>query len=290
MDVQALRRELDKLALVTNEEWLQSLDARKLAELEFHNRNRDWQILAKDLPQDTYDKFYGNRKYYLAAQRSKDYVGNWIDRYAPGKIFLDYACGNGGMARRAARAGAELVIGVDISDISIANAKAAALEEGLSANTYFVQGDAENTRLPGDSIDTIICSGMLHHLDLSYAFPELRRILKPGGRILAVEALDYNPLIKLYRLMTPAMRTEWEKAHILSLKDISFARRFFDVGDIKYWHITSYVGGKIPTLLPALAAFDRILENIPLVQLMAWIFTFELVRSGRSRPAGAEQN
>lgn len=50
-------------------------------------------------------------------------------------------------------------------------------------------------------------------------FDVLRRILKPNGVILAVEALDYNPMIKLYRIMTPEMRTEWEKAHILSYKD-----------------------------------------------------------------------
>ena len=44
-----------------------------------------------------------------------------------------------------------------------------------------------------------MCCGMLHHLDLSYAFPELRRILSLEGKILAIEALDYNPIIKLYR-------------------------------------------------------------------------------------------
>ena len=44
--------------------------------------------------------------------------------------------------------------------------------------------------------------------------------------VLGVEALDYNPLIKLYRQLTPDMRTEWEKAHILSLKDLRFAQKF----------------------------------------------------------------
>jgi len=117
---------------------------------------------------------------------------------------------------------------------------------------------------------------MLHHLDLSYAFPEMRRILKPGGKILAVEALDYNPLIKLYRKLTPDMRTEWEKAHILDLSDIKFASRFFDVVDIRYWHVLGFVAGKIPRLFPIMDKLDIILEKIPLLQRMAWIFTFEL--------------
>ena len=37
------------------------------------------------------------------------------------------------------------------------------------------QGDCENTGLPNTCVDVILCCGMLHHLDLSYAFPEIRR-------------------------------------------------------------------------------------------------------------------
>ncbi len=39
-----------------------------------------------------------------------------------------------------------------------------------------------------------------------------------GERILCIEALDYNPTIKLYRMCTPDMRTKWEKAHEPVLK------------------------------------------------------------------------
>lgn len=125
-------------------------------------------------------------------------------------------------------------------------------------------------------MDVIICSGMLHHLDLSFAFPELARILAADGRLLAVEALDYNPLIKLYRNLTPDMRTEWEKAHILSLKDVRLAQEFFRLGEVRYWHILSIAGGKVPALLPMLNAIDRVVTRIPGIQLLAWIFTFEL--------------
>lgn len=200
---------------------------------------------------------------------------NWIQLESKDKIFLDYACGNGGNALVAAKSGATLSLGFDISGVSVANARNFAAEEGLN-NIVFFQADAENTKLPDNSIDAIICSGMLHHLDLSYAFPELRRILKPGGKILAVEALDYNPAIKLYRALTPDMRTEWEKAHILNLTDVEFASRFFTVTSIRYWHVCGYLGTKIPSLFPILDALDKLLEKIPLIQRMAWIFTFEL--------------
>lgn len=202
---------------------------------------------------------------------------------APGRVFLDYACGDGAHAIRAAKAGAGLAIGIDISDVSIRNCQVNAKEAGVANTCYFVQADAENTKLPDNSIDCVICSGMLHHLDLSFAFPELRRILKPGGIILAVEALDYNPAIKLYRMLTPQMRTDWEKAHILSLRDVTFASRFFEVGQIRYWHVTSYLGGKFPVLLPFLERLDVVLTKTKFVQLMAWIFTFELIKPATSK-------
>lgn len=275
MDKEQLIRHLDGLSEITNEQWLASLNLRKKRELEFHNRDRDRNLI-ESLDQDTFDKFYSNKKFYSTVKKSTDYQEAWIKRHGENKVFLDYACGNGANAIRAAQFGAKLAIGFDISDVSVANAAKDAKSKGLG-NTYFFQADAENTQLPDSCVDTVVCSGMLHHLDLSYAFPELRRILAPGGRILAIEALDYNPFIKLYRQLTPDMRTDWEKAHILSLKDVRFAKRFFDIGEIRFWHVTSYAGAYIPMLLPMFEVLDGLLVRIPGVRLLAWIFTFELL-------------
>jgi ubiquinone/menaquinone biosynthesis C-methylase UbiE len=275
MNVQSLREHLDEIAKIPNEQWLSSLDDRKRKELEFHNRDRDRRLM-ESLDKDTYEKFYANIKYYQTVGRSANYVRQWIERNAPGRVFLDYACGNGFNAIAAAQSGAKLAIGLDISDISVENARKDAKTRNVD-NTYFVQADAENTKLPDSSVDLIICSGMLHHLDLSFAFPELRRILAPGGKILALEALDYNPAIKLYRMVTPSMRTEWEKAHILDLKDVRFAERFFDIGEIRYWHILSYAGAYFPRLLPVFNLMDDVLTKVPGLRRMAWIFTFELL-------------
>jgi ubiquinone/menaquinone biosynthesis C-methylase UbiE len=275
MELATMRERLRAIDSISNDEWFSTLDERKLKELEFHDRDRNRDLI-KSLDQDTYERFYGNKKYYQATTRSKTYVDDWIRAHAPGKLFLDYACGNGVNAIKAAKAGAALAIGLDISSVSVGNARQDAEAAGVSGNSYFVQADAENTKLPDSSIDAIVCSGMLHHLDLSQSFPELQRILAPGGVVLGVEALDYNPLIKLYRQLTPDMRTEWEKAHILSLKDLRFAQQFFDLGEVRYWHIVSIAGGKFPFLLPFLDGLDGILTRIPGIQLLAWIFTFEL--------------
>jgi ubiquinone/menaquinone biosynthesis C-methylase UbiE len=272
-----LTARIDEIDRIGNERWMSSLEPRKLAEIEFHNRDRDRKFIAEQQSSDTFDKFYGNRKYYGTTARSRSYVDAWVQREAKDRVFLDYACGNGEKAMLAAASGAALSLGFDISDVSVRNCVQEAGARNLT-NVRFFQADAENTMLPDNSVDRIICSGMLHHLDLSYAFPELRRILKPGGRILAVEALDYNPAIKLYRTLTPAMRTDWEKAHILSLKDLRFAKRFFSVENIHYWHVVGYAGALAKPLAKPLDTVDRFLEKIPLAQLMAWSFTFELVK------------
>jgi ubiquinone/menaquinone biosynthesis C-methylase UbiE len=279
--ISELHSVIDEIDKISDHEWIQGLEDRKLKELEFHDRDREFMGSDNQVGEteagDTFEQFYGNKKYYQIVHRSNSYVQNWITSEAKGKVFLDYACGNGANARLAAANGAALSLGFDISGVSVRNAKQFAEEEGVE-NTRFFQADAENTKLPDNSIDVILCSGMLHHLDLSYAMPELRRILKPGGKLLAVEALDYNPAIKLYRLITPAMRTDWEKAHILNLKDITFAKRFFKLGVVKHWHVVGYAAGKFPFLRPVLEVMDRVLEKIPGIRLMSWIFTFELVK------------
>ena len=277
MNVTKLLDCIDNIDRISDQEWKDSLIDRKLKELEFHDKDRDENIVSESVASDTYEKFYGNKKYYNVTERSKQYVQNWIKTESKGKVFLDYACGNGVNAILAAKSGASLSLGLDIASVSVKNARNVAAKDNLQ-NIRFFQADCENTQLPNKCIDVVICSGMLHHLDLSFAFPELRRILKPGGKILAVEALDYNPAIKIYRWLTPAMRTDWEKAHILSFEDIRFAKKFFDLGEMRFWHVIGYIAGKFPFLNKSLQIIDRIIEKIPYIQMMAWMFTFELIK------------
>jgi SAM-dependent methyltransferase len=252
-----------------------------LAEAVFHDEKvdrRGRQRGSADLP----ELKRGNKRFYSTVARSKHYVHDWIDRHAPNRIVLDYACGQGELALRAARAGAELAIGLDISRTSIANARADATDDQLAGTTYFLQGDCEQTGLPDECVDVLICSGMLHHLDVRQAYPEMHRVLKPGGVCLAVEALDYNPLVKLYRRLTPGLRTAWEKEHILSHRELRLARRYFEVRNVRYWHLASILAAglrRTPLFRPALAvgnAVDSVLLRVPPIAYMAWQFSFEL--------------
>lgn len=264
--------------------WVDQLEGRKREEIDFHNFERerhDTAVLAAQKDQDV----HANKKYYSISEASKAWVDRWIERHSRDRVFLDYACGNGFRAIQAAQAGAQLAVGLDISDVSVVNAREAALAAGVAARCNFVQGDCEATELPADSVDTILCSGMLHHLDLQRAYPELHRILKPGGRILGVEAFGHNPVIQLYRDLTPHLRTDWEKKHILKQKDIDHALTHgFVHGEVRYWHLFA-LGAvpfrRTPLFKPALAvldAVDRAVLAVPGVRLMAWQVTFELIK------------
>lgn len=279
-DLGSLLDSLRLAAQATDEHWMRTLTPRKHAELEFHDQWRDGAATTEKAN----ESLQSNRKYYSTTSSSQAYFGNWIDQNSRGKVVLDYACGDGANTIRAAKAGAELAIGLDISSVSVENARRNAERAGVAENSFFIQGDCENTGLPSESVDIVLCCGMLHHLDLSYAFPELRRILKVGGRCFAYEALNYNPVIKLYRRLTPAKRTEWEKQHILSLKDLQFAKRFFDVKDVKYWHLASICATPLRStslFRPALTTanwLDSLLLRVFPLSLLAWIFTFELYK------------
>lgn len=109
----------------------------------------------------------------------------------PGHRVLDVGCGTGYLTRRmAARVGPDgAVTGVDPSTPVLDYARRKKQRPGSAACTY-QEGIAEALDLPDASFDAVVTSLMLHHLpeDLRpAALREMRRVLRPGGRLLVVE-------------------------------------------------------------------------------------------------------
>ena len=291
-DTARLRTRLIALDRSVDRAWLSSQLLRKQEEAEFHNRLEYRNDSDRSVsPQD--DKEYSNRKYYTHTNAHGEYVERWLRTHVPGKVVLDFGCGDGALAIECARFGASLAIGLDISQDSIVTARANAAKAGTQRTTLFIQGDCESTGFPDEAVDIVLCSGMLHHLDCKIAFPEIYRILAPNGRLLAIEALKYNPIIALYRRLTPHLRTKWEARHILGLQELRYASCFFKIGEVRYWYLLSILSAHLPKFSSAFALFDRILTRIPGLQLMSWMFTFELLKSAStnqtydgSRPRG----
>lgn len=99
----------------------------------------------------------------------------------PGERWLDVATGTGGVAIRAARAGAE-VTGSDLAPALVETAKRLAREEGLDV-TYEV-GDAEELPYGNADFDVVSSSfGAIFAPDHERAAHELGRVTRPGGRL-----------------------------------------------------------------------------------------------------------
>jgi SAM-dependent methyltransferase len=259
------------------DQWLEQLEDRKRQEASFHDADRLGH-------RDEIEREAGNAHWYVAAKPVVRHFREWIARESPGHVVLDYACGAGQAALEFARAGAAITVGIDISEVSVRNATENAEAAGVADRVKFLQRDCEATGLPDASFDRVLCSGMLHHLDLRKAFPELHRILKPGGRILCLEALSYNPLIRWYRRRTPQFRTVWETEHILSLREVRMAQLWFEVENLTFFCFTSPLATLLPSGrlraagLAATHAVDAVLTRVPLLRLWSWQFAFELVK------------
>jgi SAM-dependent methyltransferase len=99
----------------------------------------------------------------------------------PGARVLDVACGTGGVALRAARAGAD-VTGVDISSDQLAKARHAAEEEGLAIR--FDEGDCQELPYGDAEFDAVASAfGAIFAPDHARTAAELARVCRPGGRL-----------------------------------------------------------------------------------------------------------
>jgi ubiquinone/menaquinone biosynthesis C-methylase UbiE len=111
----------------------------------------------------------------------------------PGDQVLDVGCGTGSLtiaAKRAAGAAGE-VHGIDSAPDMIELARRKATQVG--AQVDFQVGLIEDIPFPEAKFDLVLSSLMLHHLpdDLKReGFLEIHRVLKPGGRFVAV---DFDP-------------------------------------------------------------------------------------------------
>lgn len=131
---------------------------------------------------------------------------------ARGGRVLEIGCGRGDFALELLDAGVSFVAGIDISDVYVAEAGAKALAAGHDAEKHhFRVMDAHKLQFESDQFDLVVGQGILHHLDLPVCLAEVRRVLKPGGFALFIEPLAGNPLLRLFRVLTPAARTVDEK-------------------------------------------------------------------------------
>lgn len=146
-------------------------------------------------PQRTSEKLGGKRKYW---QRLHD-RGIFAPNYHPNSPDLLWAREK---LRQTAQEGFHKILDIGASkgfltkEISHPNAKIFSLEptqvkmESHRAKQHYVQGIGERIPLEANSVDAVLCAYTLEYSAKDSMTGEIKRVLKPGGRVIA---LLHNP-------------------------------------------------------------------------------------------------
>lgn len=113
-------------------------------------------------------------------------------RQRPQAKMLSLGCGAGGLELYYAReVRVATITGLDINPEILKLGTAQAAAEGLGVS--FEQADLNTARLPEAAYDAVLCHASLHHLlGLEHVFSEVKRTLRPDGRLVVIDVMARN--------------------------------------------------------------------------------------------------
>jgi ubiquinone/menaquinone biosynthesis C-methylase UbiE len=117
-------------------------------------------------------------------------------RGTAGNLAVELGCGSGVQAGMLMEQG----FTVTALDLSIEATRVARRTVAESGRTLAViNGDAEHLPIKSGSVDACVCGLLLHHFTrLDGVASEIRRIMKPGGVVIAIDANGYQPFAFLF--------------------------------------------------------------------------------------------
>jgi SAM-dependent methyltransferase len=110
---------------------------------------------------------------------------------------------------------------INVSEVELKKGEEAALNNRNQPTFHLM--DAHDLQFSDAYFDVVFGSSILHHLNFCRALDEIRRVLKPDGKIMFFEPLGINPVSKVVRRLTPRARTPDEQplgfAELRQLRD-----------------------------------------------------------------------
>lgn len=218
-------------------------------------------------------------RFYSAIEYGFELYRRRVSEESAGRWLLEYGCGNGNLAFDLADQ-ARQVVGIDISDVAIEQARNIAALRGLQ-NVTFVVDNAEAMKLADHYVDVVAGSGIVHHLDITKSMREVRRVLRNGGTAIFAEPLGHNPLLNWYRRRTPELRTVDE--HPLLARDLRNMAGEFTSMKVTYFGLIAPILGLFSRetspsnpLTRCIWWLDQWLCRVPLLSRYAWYCVIEL--------------
>ncbi|MCI0705640.1 MAG: class I SAM-dependent methyltransferase [Planctomycetia bacterium] len=181
-----------------------------------------------------------------------------------GKRALDYGCGHAMAAVTMARAGAN-VTAFDLSPGYVNEARQRASANGVNVECVVASG--EELPFADASFDCVWGNAILHHLDLTKAARELKRILAPGGVAVFCEPWGGNPLLGFARRWLPYSDKERTPDELpLTRRDLFPLRAIFPSVEVRGFQLLGMVRRvwKSPRVLKRLDSADAwLLRRFP---------------------------
>lgn len=210
--------------------------------------------------------------FYKAIYNANEDFFNYLKVNAVNAQILDFGCGIGLSIKEVIKFKPKKITGIDISEVSIQKAKDKNKDSEIELE--LLVGNCEKTNFQNNKFDIVYGTGILHHLKMSACLEEIYRVLKPGGSFLFIEPLGTNPLINLYRNLTPKSRSDDE--HPLLKNDLNLIKEKFFKTNIKYYGFLTliffpfYKSPKNSFLFNFLKKLDQILFKLNIFKNLAW--------------------
>lgn len=113
----------------------------------------------------------------------------------PGQRVLDVGCGTGEPAIRLSQQMGVEVVGITISHLQVARANARATRRGVPNQVRFEFINAMHLPYSPATFDAAWALESIFHMpDRSQVLREIKRVLRPGGRLVIAEAVEIGPM------------------------------------------------------------------------------------------------